>query len=275
MNTPEFLGSPLAQSAMWCSTCQQDVPAIAVPEHGNRLGCARCHGSFGERTKPEVAAASDIQPGAAEATPDPSFAPPPLDDWNLDADLAAVTRLMQSLRLEHAGVPAVPSSPTSSRTKTAFHDLHPAQALTGHHFHAASTGKRSHWFAWPALMLGMMGFTCGAVLLTWSFLTGRGDLWTYGMPAVLGGQALLVLGLVLQLEGLWHNNRETRDTLQELDRELAELRHATTLLTSSQSSAGQSFYAHMAEGASPNLLLADVKGQLDLIAARLSQSRER
>ncbi len=133
---------------------------------------------------------------------------------------------------------------------------------------------RGNLFAWPALMLGMMAFTCGGVLLGWSFATGRGDLWTYGMPAVLAGQGLLVLGLVLQLEGLWQSNRDTRETLVGLDRELSELRHTTSILSTTHSAPGQSFYAHMAEGASPHLLLADVKGQLDVIAMRLAETRK-
>jgi hypothetical protein len=134
--------------------------------------------------------------------------------------------------------------------------------------------KRSAAFAWPALMLGMMTFTCGAVLTVWSFVAGRDDLWTYGLPAVLAGQGLLVLGLVLQLEGLWQNNRDTRETLDDLDRELAELRHATAVLTSTHTAPSQSFYNHMAEGASPHLLLADVKGQLDVIAMRLANVKK-
>jgi hypothetical protein len=124
-------------------------------------------------------------------------------------------------------------------------------------------------------MLGVMAFACGGVLVGWSFVAARGDLWMYGLPCVLAGQAMLILGLVMQLEGLWQNNRETRETLSDLDRDLAELRHATSMLSTSHSAAGQSFYAHMAEGASPHLLLADVKGQLDVIALRLAQSRER
>jgi hypothetical protein len=37
------------------------------------------------------------------------------------------------------------------------------------------------------------------------------------------------------------------------------------------SAPAQSFYAHMAGGASPQLLLADLKGQLDLLAVRMSE----
>jgi hypothetical protein len=244
---------------MWCSQCQQDVPGIAVKDDGNRICCARCSGQLAGESK---AAPVETRPEAVAS----QRTPPALDDWNLDADLAAVTRMMRTLRIDAPNA-RLPHEPTAARATSPR--VAPAAVKR-----TVATPRRGQLFAWPALMLGMMAFTCGGVLLGWSFATGRGDLWTYGMPAVLAGQGLLVLGLVLQLEGLWQSNRDTSDTLDTLDRELAELRHATTLLTSTHSAPGQSFYAHVAEGASPHLLLADVKGQLDVIAMRMAEVRK-
>ncbi len=118
-----------------------------------------------------------------------------------------------------------------------------------------------------------MTFVCGAVLLGWSFVEARSELWNLGMPLTLFGQAALLIGLILQLDGLWQSNRETASTLDELDDEVHNLRHATTLLTSTHSTSAQSFYVHMADGASPQLLLADLKGQLDLLAMKLANER--
>jgi hypothetical protein len=111
------------------------------------------------------------------------------------------------------------------------------------------------------------------VLLGWSFAADRADLWPLGLPLALIGQAGLIVGLVLQLDGLWHSNRLTADSLTALDGELSRVRHATTLLTTTKNSSAQSFYAHMAEGASPQLLLADLKGQMDLLAQQLAARR--
>lgn len=262
---------------MWCRTCQQDVPATAVSAEGQRLACPRCHGQLNSHASENAPASSTASEDIASEQPALSetlHKPPQLDDWNLDHDLAAVTRLMQTMRAE--GAAASHSAPCSAEfTASAWRTMHTAHVADNPGMTPRLRNKRSTLFAWPALMLGMMSFACGAVLLCWSFATGRNDLWTYGLPAVLAGQGLLVLGLVLQLDGLWQNHRETHETLGDLDRELAELRHATTILTTSQSAAGQSFYAHMAEGASPHLLLADVKGQLDLIAARLAKAKDR
>ena len=118
-----------------------------------------------------------------------------------------------------------------------------------------------------------MAFVCGGVLLGWSAIGGRQDLWSLGLPLTLVGQAGLIVGLVLQLETLWQTNRATSQTLQNLDGEIHELRHSTTLLTNSHSNPAQSFYLHLAEGASPHLLLADLKGQLDLLSEQMSKRR--
>lgn len=244
---------------MWCSHCQQDVPGIAVKKDGNRITCARCSGYLGG----EAPGAESVSAPKSTSTQSPV-----LDDWSLDSDLAAVTRMMRSLRIDAPTVrPPLESASPASLNARLLENAGPRPVTV-------VKKTRGNFFAWPTLMLGMMAFTCGAVLLGWSFATGRGDLWTYGMPAVLAGQGLLVLGLILQLEGLWQSNRDTRETLVDLDREVSELRHATAILSTTHSAPGQSFYAHMAEGASPHLLLADVKGQLDVIAMRLAETRK-
>ena len=123
------------------------------------------------------------------------------------------------------------------------------------------------------MSLGLMSFVCGGVLLAWSFIGHRNDLWGLGMPITLVGQFGLLLGLVLQLDHLWQASRHTADTLNAVDDRLSEINHATTLLRTTHSSPAQSFYAHYAEGAHPHLLLADLKGQLDLLSAKMSQQR--
>lgn len=235
---------------------------MAVKKDGRRIVCARCSGLL----NPKTTEPSEPPPAPASAI---LKAPPAIEDTGLDADLAAVTRVMRSLRIDAPASAPVATPAYNAALQPHLSPRAPAAATSP----AKSKPQRTSGFAWLALMLGMMAFTCGAVLLGWSFVTGRGDLWTYGLPAVLAGQGLLVLGLVLQLEGLWQSNRDTRETLADLDRELHELRHATAILSTTHSAPGQSFYAHMAEGASPHLLLADVKGQLDVIAMRLAEAK--
>jgi hypothetical protein len=127
--------------------------------------------------------------------------------------------------------------------------------------------------AWTFLSLGLAAFACGAVLLGWSFAAEREDLWPIGMPLALLGQAGLIVGLVMQCEGLWQSSRRAAQTLDHLDEELDRIRHATTLLATSKSGSSQSFYAHLAAAAPPEMLLADVKGQLDQLARQMSRGK--
>jgi hypothetical protein len=134
---------------------------------------------------------------------------------------------------------------------------------------------RGHTVSWLILSLGLAVIACGGVLLGWSVIGQRDDLWPVGMPLALIGQAALIVGLVLQLDGLSHNSRKTSEALSELDDELKNVRQATTLLSTSHTGGAQSFYFHLAEGASPQLLLADLKGQMDLLAQHMSRQAER
>jgi len=133
--------------------------------------------------------------------------------------------------------------------------------------------EKSGALAWACLSLGVMTLACGGVLIAWSLTADRADLWSLGLPLAVIGQAGLVIGLLLQLDGVWQSSKKTEQTLTQLDGKLHELRHATTLLGTSHSTPAQSFYVHMAEGASPHLLLADLKGQLDLLAQQMSRQR--
>lgn len=247
--------------AMWCASCQQDVSATADVGGPEGIRCARCLATSLGGEAAEVA-------GNAGTHAPPL--PPDFDDWELDYDLRSAERLADSLRSEFA----IAASTAANAASLATWPGQPA-ALAAARLPArnADSHPRGGFLTWSILSLGVTTFVCGSVLLAWSFLGDRPDLRTPGLPLTLAGQAALIIGLVLQLEGLWHSNRQTRHSLDDLDGRLDELRHATTLVTSSHSAAGQSFYAHMAEGASPELLLADLKGQMDLLAQRMAAQR--
>jgi hypothetical protein len=127
------------------------------------------------------------------------------------------------------------------------------------------------WIAWAIVAVGVAAFVCGGTLWVWSFAGDRPDLARFGLPLVLGGQAGLIIGLMLQLESLWQSTQQTTQSLDVLDDQVAEIKHATTLLGTTHSAASASFYSHYAQGASPHMLLADLKGQLDLLAMKMSR----
>jgi hypothetical protein len=75
----------------------------------------------------------------------------------------------------------------------------------------------------------------------------------------------------LQIDRLWHDNREAAVKLDNVHEQIHELKTTTMLLSTSQGPASATFYSHLAGGAGPQLLLADLKSQLDLLAMKISQ----
>ena len=200
-----------------------------------------------------------------------------LDDWQLDEDLRTAEQVVNKFHVASPRIDRAESSPGAvppmvlDSEQYHTHSRHSKPDVLKPHQATEPRPLHRNWTAWTFLTLGTMTFVCGAVLSGLSFAKGHGELWNIGLPLVLSGQDGLLLGLVFQLEGLWQSNRETSETLDELDSQLSDLRHTAKLLQSTHNPASQSFYAHMAEGASPKLLLADLKGQLDLLAVKMSQ----
>ncbi len=120
-------------------------------------------------------------------------------------------------------------------------------------------------------MLGSSGFLGGASLLAWSLTIGQLEMWRIGLPLMLGGQVVLLLGLVLQIDRLRRESREAAARLGNVHRRLDDLNTAATLLESSHGPGARSFYSHFAGGASPQLLLSDLKSQLDLLALKIAR----
>jgi hypothetical protein len=255
---------------MWCSTCQQDVPALGSASEGT-LRCGKCSSALKPATAPT---AITLHAPTQTATLEKLFRNTPLsnEDWAIEAELRGVQRLLSSLKARPAPIEDAAKLPQphlcSPASKTAATDQ---QTTTEQRHTHANPQPQSRFAAWTILTIGLTIFACGCVLLGWSFVAKRNDLWPIGMPLTLIGQAGLILGLVLQLNGLWSTNRQTAAVLSDLDEELKTVREATTLLSTSHSTAGQSFYLHLAEGASPHILLADLKGQLDLLAQQMSR----
>ena len=267
---------------MWCTHCQLDVPALAVPEEPGVVRCAFCRSELASgksqeaeargqepearRQKPE---SSQAEPQAEEFVPRLTIAPPPpIEDWQTEADLRHVERLLGVLRQTDERERPSPIAP--------FHSpLNETQAAAQAPAAAPERATSSTGLAaWSCLTLGLMAFVCGGVLVIWSFAADRSDLWSLGLPLTLAGQVGLVLGLLLQLDGLSQSTRRTEQTLTDLDQQLGHLRGVTALVSSTHSGPAHSFYAHLTEGASPQILLADLKGQLDLLAQQMARQRK-
>ncbi len=268
---------------MWCSTCQQDVPGLGSTSEGNLLRCGKCgevlataaqHSPAGN--PPAISAAADENVTLEKLL---RLGPLSNEDWAIEAELRGVQRLLCSLKSRSTDVAEALKLPTphiapkqwkKSGSYAASNNDNQSDS-DGSSRQAVEAPSRTQVAAWAILSIGLAVFACGAVLLGWSLVAKRPDLWPIGMPLALIGQAGLILGLILQLDGLWSSNRQTAAVLNELDGELKNVRQATTLLSTSHSGGAQSFYLHLAEGASPQMLLADLKGQMDLLAQQMAK----
>ncbi len=285
---------------MWCSDCQQDVPGVASNDDDGRICCARCAGSISsgigplpEKTPAEVdsdeavavsdSLAEEPEPAEAAGVNQP---PTVINDWQFEEELQAVDRLLRSLRSAGvitgtteavserlAAVDAAHATAPEWHLPTARSPKKPPSNSASDSKQKKSRGPIHGLITWTLLSLGTMTFVCGAVLLGWAYAASRDQLWSIGMPLTLGGQALLLISLLFQLENLWSSNRETSSTLGDLDEQLSELRHATGMLSTTHSAHAQSFYAHMASGANSEMLLADLKGQLDMLTTKIASER--
>jgi len=244
---------------MWCSQCQQDVPV--KPAKDGRPACARC----GALLAQEESSDADFVPAHAFVEVKPSEEPPVWEDWSVDFDLSEIELALKSSRPTTAGR-WTRTDPPHEMALAVGQPLIPATPRQSES--AFNPQPRPGVWAWSLLLLGVMGLTCGAVLVGCSYFPGRHDLWTTGLPVLLAGQAVLLVGLILQIERVWHNSRANSQRLQRVDHEISELNRSAALWATAASPPATAFYQHLAHGASPQILLADLKGQMDLLATR-------
>ncbi len=205
-----------------------------------------------------------------EAPQSPFAAYPSFDDWEVEQNLrqlqARVGRRQRTEQPERARA----SKPASARKHVRqFHAPH--AAMPRPHRPKPIARRRTTPMDRFVSALEILAYACGGLLLAWSFVGLHAELWTLGVPIEVAGQASVLLGLMLQVERIWQNSRHARRKLEQFDSRLHELQQTATMLTATHGSAAQAFYAHMADEADPQMLLADLKGQLDLVAMSLSK----
>lgn len=198
-----------------------------------------------------------------------------LDDWEMDEQLRHLGRKLgcdgESADAQHVPPQQFGRLESGHGGPSGWHRAPSAKPAS----HPARGFSLIVAVAWLAASLGMMAFVCGGVLVGWSLIAGRPELWNIGLPLALGGQVALLLGLLLQLDRMRQDNRQAANKLDNVDEQLHDLRTTTTMLGTSHNTPGGAFYAHLAGGASPHMLLSDLKGQLDLLAVKIEQMQRR
>ncbi len=266
---------------MWCRKCAQDVPGVPSLEEG-KYSCARCSGPLDPAPvhgTPHMRRKTADRAGVASTA---ASQRPAYDGWEMEEQLRHAFRVLGPARNAGRKRNALTEGPTfridagegmkGPHAKKSRRPLRRIDRVIAAEepLKSTSLGDRLAGFVvWSALTFGMMAVVCGLALLGWSAHTGRQELWAVGAPIILGAQVALVLGLILQLDRIWRDSRSAAARLQTVDKQIHDLKTTTSLLgtTHGPSSA---FYAHWAGGAGTDVLLSDLKSQLDLLAVKLA-----
>lgn len=276
---------------MWCKVCQQDAPGIRLHGRG-QLCCAHCGTALPGPGEPTVACSDIDSPVAcgedSVATEEPRSQTPRYDSWETGERLRHIERVLHGEATGATRLPVTPSQGVVRARIDAAEDSprgwHAGAPLRdsrterrGGFRRADSVAQRPAAWAdvvlsigiWLALALGITTLVCGGILLAWSALDKRPELWSIGLPIAIVGQVALLLALVLQLDRTWRNHHNTAAKLDDFEGQIDDLRSAAALLTTTHSSPATAFYAHYCGGASPTVLLTDLKSQLDLLAIKI------
>lgn len=269
---------------MWCSNCQQDVPAIGQPGT-NKCVCTRCQRVLRPPHAVQICEAGialDERPQLAATPASPAATAPPFatDDWDLRRRNRELGR-----KLRHdLGRPRPRSavntlSPLNrSLPDNLFDELQRVTAPTLSMPTEADLSQRSvqsrrpeggQFMAWVTAFCGAGVLGAGLGTVSWSLSAGRADTWNLALGLTLMGQGILIFGLVLIMARLWRNSRYASSKLIDVHSQLSQLQHTADALTSMRSGA-PAFYAELVRGASPQMLLSNLKGQLDQLATRIS-----
>jgi len=124
---------------------------------------------------------------------------------------------------------------------------------------------------WLSLSLGTASFVCGAILLVWAFSSGQSSLWTAGLPAVILGQVAILVGVALQLDRLWRENRAANAKLNTVGEQLHALKGVKqpSMVSESKSPCHSPLFDDVGASA----MMDNLKGQIDLLAMKIGQGK--
>lgn len=146
--------------------------------------------------------------------------------------------------------------------------VQPTLHFAPHKRTATRRADGGQFVAWLLVLLGALALVGGVATIGWSLWAGQMQFWNLGLAVTLAGQGVLIFGLVLVVSRLWRNSRYASGRLQEAHVRLVQLQNTADSLTTMRGGA-PAFYAELARGASPQMLLANLKGQLDQLTTRL------
>lgn len=241
---------------MWCQQCQQEAPAIH--QDPASLACPRCQLPFHTKcstgkTSPAVVAVAD----RSTTSPD-----------EVDRRMREMARLLKrplvgggaSMQGDIHWLDGPHSMPGAVGT---------VAPTTTAQRRSSSSSRAVQGTAWLATSLGGGLALGGAILLGYALLGNRPDFWQWGVGITLVGQVILVAGLVWVLASLWGASRAAAARLATCEAELAHVHRSAQAILAQRPGSASAFYADLARGGNPTLLMANLKGQVDRLAAHL------
>lgn len=258
---------------MWCRTCQQDVPGVKSGQPV-RIHCPRCKSVIWSADKgredPEKPKANDASSSTdqvwlcSEPTPQP-LAPPLV--WQRAQWLEDVERAKRLVALPTA----VPDRERTERTTARAASTSPASPKETT---AMSSTSESKWVATARRGLAAAGLAIGVFgggLIGHVVWMGQSTLLPLGLICSLTGFAFTWLGLVAECDSLHDRDRQASEEVHQLQRRLS----SGPLVEAFRGSGLRHIDAgHAGTDASPHVLLADLRRQLDAIAAQLADIRD-
>ncbi len=254
---------------MWCSDCQQDVPAVANIA-SEPLVCPRCRRPL--ETLESMATPKDdgISLESFDA-PEPEDLSPPADWMEQDEPRQRWQKIGRTLRVNalqqpsHLAWSQQPTPPPSVQSEVQLRAVARRSAATSMEGKAkASRGIRL------LLSSGVVGLVLGLGLLAWSTAFQVPRLWQSGMTLTIGAEGLLILSLTWMAMRLWRNGRRVNRQLDGVDQKLTEMQEFAGSLADNRLSSSQHYYHHFNQAASPHMLVANLQGQVDQLAARMA-----
>lgn len=254
---------------MWCSSCQQDVPALSRAG-STKLACSRC---FATLRPPHTVGISEagIELDNRQALELVDTRPSLLiDDWQLRRRTRELGRKLRG------------DAPGPQRRLDSSHDVFAelaAQTATpivdpgsyGRRPPAASAPRPEigQFAVWLITLVGFIALATGLGMIGWTIAHGGSEFWDHALALTLTGQGVLIFGLVLVVSRLWRSSRHAAGRLQEVHLEIGQLQRTADALSATRNGGAPAFYAELVRGASPQMLLSNLKGQLEQLAMRL------
>ena len=260
---------------MWCSQCQQDVPAISQMA-GEPPRCVRCNHGPGPWNRD---AKLDVGISLSEFPAVPRLRSTSPDTLNSLSQQESRERWRRIGRLLHGG--GVTTTATSMATlptpwqcldglekQTAT--LQPNNKLPIEELRDCDSPDHPRWLIRGMLTLGLIGLLSGVALLAWSMAFDLAEMWKWGMTTTVAAECLLVSALAGMAARLWRHSRRIQAEMQNVDAQLDEIHELTGLLSAGHQSGSQHFYHHFSQVANPHMLVANLRGQIDQLAERMA-----